>query len=127
VRRLQLLRIVLPATLLLFLALVVIGLNPPPQVHRESGSDEADASRQAREFRFVELDGVTPVLDFDADLVAEAEDGKVHLENISRFVVYRDDRDPLVVSAALGDYEGEAGKRMILFRGEVVIRDPAGR
>lgn len=124
-RRLRLLRILLPATLVLFVALVVIGLNPPPQVHRATGADEADSSRQAREFRFVELSGVTPVLDFDADLVAEAEGGKVHLENISRFVVYRDDRDPLVVSAELGDYEGEAGKRIISFERQVVIRDPA--
>lgn len=124
-RRLRLLRILLPATLLIFVALVVIGLNPPPQVHRETATEESDASRQAREFRFVELSGVTPVLDFDADLVAEGEGGKFHLENVTRFVVYRDDRDPLVVSAELGDYEGEAGKRIIMFRGRVVIRDPA--
>jgi lipopolysaccharide transport protein LptA len=65
------------------------------------------------------------VLDFDADLVAEGEDGKVHLENISRFVIDRANRDPLVVSAELGDYEGEAGERIIVFRRAVVIRDLA--
>ena len=38
-RRLRLLRILLPAALILFVALVVIGLDPPPQVHRATDAE----------------------------------------------------------------------------------------
>ena len=123
-RRLRFLRILLPVALIVFLVLVVYALRPPPQVHRESSAGVEEAGRLAKGFRFVELKGDTAVLDFDADLVAESEDGRVHLENIARFVVDRLEEDPVIVSAALGDYEGEPGQRFMRFTKRVELRDP---
>jgi lipopolysaccharide transport protein LptA len=48
----------------------------------------------------------------------------VHLENIARFVVDRLEEDPVIVSAALGDYEGEPGQRVMRFTKKVQLRDP---
>ena len=88
-RRLRFLRILLPAALVLFLILVVVTLQPPTQVHREPGSVQPDAGRRAEGLRLMQIVGQTLVLDFDADLVEETEDGKVHLENVARFVIDR--------------------------------------
>ena len=124
-RRLLVLRILLPAALVVFLVLIVIALQPPPQVHRDTAGGPGETSRRAREFRFIELRGDRPVLDFDADLVEEGEDGKVHLENIARFVIDRAERDPLIIRARIGDYEGEAGERILRFDREVELSDPS--
>jgi len=110
--------------LIVFVGLVVYALRPPPQVHREPSGGGEESGRLAKGFRFVELKGDTAVLDFDADLVTESEDGRVHLENIARFVVDRLEEDPVIVSAALGDYEGEPGQRFMRFKKKVELRDP---
>jgi lipopolysaccharide transport protein LptA len=126
VRRLKFFRILLPVALLLFLALLFYALRPPTSVHREADDEQDESLRKAEDFRFVELIRDRAVLDFDADLITEGEDGKIHLENIARFVIDRLGSDPLVVSSALGEYEGEAGERIIRFDTEVKIHDPVG-
>ena len=78
-RRLRLLGVLLPAALFLFVALVVFGLVPLTVVQRVAVAVAVVASRQERGFSVVNLRGVRPVLDFDAELVAEGENGKVHL------------------------------------------------
>ncbi len=123
-QRLRLLRILLPAALLIFLAVLLYALRVPTRVHRSAEGEEADSQRRAEGVSFVELDRDTATLEFVADLVREGEDGKVHLENIARFVINRLGKDPLEISSELGDYEGEAGERILRFDKQVIIRDP---
>lgn len=122
-RRLRVLRVLLPATILLFVALVVIALNLPEPVHRESGQ-QGEVSRRAEKIRYIHFEGDEAQLDVVAEVVEELGEGRFHLEDVSRFVLFRPDREPLEVSAEVGDYEGAAGERVFRFQGEVEIRDP---
>jgi lipopolysaccharide transport protein LptA len=124
VRRLNFFRILLPVALLIFLAVLFYALRPPTSVHRDTDEGEEESIRKAEDFRFVELLRDRAVLDFVAEIVEQGEDGKVNLENITRFVIDRLDGHPLEVSSALGEYEGEAGERIIRFEKEVRIYDP---
>jgi lipopolysaccharide transport protein LptA len=124
VRRLRFFRILLPVVLLLFLAVLFYALRVPTNVHRDAEQEQEESLRKAEEFRFVELLRDRAVLDFEADIIKQGEDGKVQLENIARFVIERLKGDPLEVSSALGEYEGEAGERIIRFDTEVRIHDP---
>jgi lipopolysaccharide transport protein LptA len=114
----------LPAALIIFLAVLLYTLRAPTKVHRSADGETADSQRRAEGVSFAELHRDRATLEFVADLVREGEGGKFHLENITRFVINRLGRDPLEVSSELGDYEGKAGARILRFDKQVVIRDP---
>jgi len=126
VRRLRFFRILLPVALLIFLAVLFYALRPRTNVHRDTDEAEDESRRKASDIRIVELLRDRAVLDFEADIIKQGEDGKVNLENIARFVIDRLEGGPLEVSSALGEYEGEAGERIIRFDKEVKIYDPVG-
>ena len=61
------------------------------------------------------------------DLLEQGEEGRLHLEGIRGLEIEREGRGPLIVSAELGEGQGETGSRVWQFEGEVVIRDPEER
>jgi lipopolysaccharide transport protein LptA len=60
----------------------------------------------------------------DADLLQTGEGGSLHLEGVRNLVIEREDRGPLVVSAARADRVGEEGRLVWRFEDHVVFREP---
>jgi len=123
--RIRLLRAVLPAALLVFLAVVFVSLRERPSAHRPPVDIAQSANGRSGEgFELLHLDGDRTALDARAGLVEERPPGGYHLENIERLAVSRADRGPLVVEKArVADVSGPAGERRIHVEGEVVVFD----
>ncbi len=121
--RLRFFRILLPATLILFVVLLALAYRQRPPVHLPPGRD-TDTARSAEQVEHITYTGDERTLEFVADKVEESTAGDVYLEAVRRLVLPREDRGPLIVSADRGEIAGEEGVRMMHFESGVVIRDP---
>jgi lipopolysaccharide transport protein LptA len=117
--------VILPAALLLFIALLVVSLRDRPNVH--GGGLQLDvpvAERTATGVRLKQLDGASQALDFEADVVEPQPDGGFHLEMIRRLAIAREEGGPLIVQARGAEIEGQENSRRIVAHDEVVVTDP---
>jgi lipopolysaccharide transport protein LptA len=124
VRRLRFLRILLPFVLLLFLVLLALQVRTPTRVHHPDAIGDRDAVESAEGVELFQSEEGESVLDLQARLVQSLEDGRLRIEGVQRFLLARDDKEPLVLSAETGDVEGEPGRRIMRFENDVLVRDP---
>jgi lipopolysaccharide transport protein LptA len=123
--RIRILRAMLPAALVVFLALVVVSLRERPSPHILPDAQDLPNGRSGKGFQGQWLRDGKTALDARAGLLEERPGGGYHLENVERLAIARADRDPLLVERARSaDVEGQAGERRIHVRDEVVVHDP---
>jgi lipopolysaccharide export system protein LptA len=123
VRRLKLLRVVLPLLLVAFV--VALGLairSRPPRGVAPAGATQEEGARMEG-FRFSDLVGDTRRLLVEARLGRIDEQGGFTLDDVRRVEVDRQGQTPLVLSAARGKGSGAQGKRVVRLEGGVTIHD----
>ena len=99
-RRLRFFRLLLPVTLALFFVLIVLALRNPPAPHTQVESTVDNGVRQQLiEVNIIEMEGDRLRMDFDAERIAEEDDGHIQLEGIKQLKIERPDRGPVIVRA----------------------------
>ena len=126
-RRLRLLRVLFPIALVVVVAALVVAFRDRPQAHRVSASGTGHIQQRVTGLKAVSVTPEGRTLAFEVDQVQELEEGKYRLEDIERLEVFREGLEPLVVTARLGDVEGEPGQRVMRFRGGVTEARPSRR
>lgn len=126
-RHLRLFRILIPALLLLGVAGLFLSWQRRPAVQAPPVDGGPGDAPRAENVSFIDLVGENRKLSLQADLVQEAEDGRLLIRGIRRLEIEREGRGPLVISAKNGEGVGPQGKRVWQFTEEVVIRDPEQR
>jgi lipopolysaccharide transport protein LptA len=119
--RLRVLRILLPLLLLLLGVLLWRSWEPRSAVHRvPTAVPESDAPR----VEGLSFKDYAEGIEGHARVFEPHDDGSLHLEGIRDLELQREDRGPLLVSAARGDRQGADGARRWYFEEEVVFREP---
>jgi lipopolysaccharide transport protein LptA len=114
----------LPAALIVFLAVLYISLRERPSVHGIPAGDATQTERSATGVRAIQLVGEEQGVEFEAQIVEPRADGGYHLELIDRLAIPREGKGPLVVQAKAADIDGPEQGRKIVAREEVVVTDP---
>jgi lipopolysaccharide transport protein LptA len=114
----------LPAALIVFLAVLYVSLRERPAVHSIPVGDATQTERSATGVRVMQLVGEEQGLEFEAQVVEPRADGGYHLEMIDRLAIPRDGKGPLIVQAKGADIEGPEQGRKIVAHEEVVVTDP---
>lgn len=123
-RRLRFFRVLLPAALIVFLAVLYISLRERPSVHGIPAGDATQTERSATGVRAIQLVGEEQGVEFEAQIVEPRADGGYHLELIDRLAIPREGKGPLIVQAKGADIDGPEQGRKIVAREEVVVTDP---
>jgi lipopolysaccharide transport protein LptA len=123
-RRLRFFRVLLPAALIVFLAVLYISLRERPTVHGIPAGDAFQTERSATGVRAVQLVGEEQGVEFEAQVVEPRADGGYHLEMIDRLAIPREGKGPLVIQAKGADIDGPEQGRKIVVQEEVVVTDP---
>jgi len=118
--RLRFLRVLLPITLVVFLVGLAWMFQKPPTTHRESDPSDSEAKEQVTEVHYMDHKG----LEAAAAVFQLLPDGRTHMEGIKELKLDRPGKQPLIISAVVGDIEGELGQRLMDFSDEVTIHDP---
>jgi len=127
VRRTRLLRLVLPALLVPFVAGVLWQIRSRPALRATPPSERPRVGARAEEVKFTELWGPVRRLSFKARFVQQDERGGLRLEGIEPMEVEREDGPPLLVRAATGSVEGPSGRRRLRLGGGVELLDEGSR
>lgn len=117
--RLRFLRILLPITLIVFLVGLAWMFQKPPTTHREPGPSDSEAKEQVTEVHYMDHKG----LEAAAAVFQVLPDGRTHMEGIKELKLDRAGKQPLIISAVVGDIEGALGQRLMDFSDEVKIHD----
>ena len=123
-RRLRFFRVLLPAALIVFLAILYVSLRERPSVHGIPVGDAMQTERSATGVRAVQLVGGEQGVEFVAQIVEPRADGGYHLEMIDRLAIPREGKGPLVIQAKGAEIEGPEQGRKIVAQEEVVVTDP---
>ena len=119
-RRLRFFRVLLPAALIVFLAVLYISLRERPSVHGIPAGDATQTERSATGVRAIQLVGEEQGVEFEAQIVEPRADGGYHLELIDRLAIPREGKGPLVIQAKGADIDGPEQGRKIVAREEVM-------
>ncbi len=122
--RLKFLRILLPALLLPFIAVLVLTMRERPAPRTPSSGAPAFSGPRAERIELTDLSGGSRRLSVKAKVVQQDEDGRLRLEGIEELVVDREAEPPLILSAERG--ETDASHRLIRLEGGVNVREEEG-
>ncbi len=123
--RLRFLRVLLPLLLVVLGVLLWNNWKPRSSVHRSTVDTAATGPPRAVGLSVKEFsEGSNASFEARADVFEPHDDGTIHLEGIHDLEIPREDRGPLLVSAALADRRGAQGEYRWFFEEEVVFREP---
>jgi lipopolysaccharide transport protein LptA len=115
----------LPLLLLFLGVLLWRSWEPRSDVHREPAEVPEAAGPRAEGLSFKEFGvGSDSTIEGHAEVFEPRDDGSLHLEGIRDLEIQREDRGPLLITAARGDRKGLEGKQRWYFEEEIVVRDP---
>lgn len=122
-RRLRILRILLPVLLAGFVVAIVVAVRsrPPRGIVPSAASTEKGARMEG--FRFTDLIGGRRKLLVQARIGRMEDRGAFRIEGVERVEIDREGDSPLVLTAARGVGSGAQGKRVIRLEGGVTLHD----
>jgi lipopolysaccharide transport protein LptA len=125
VLRLRFFRVLLPLLLLFMGILVWRSWKAPPDAHSAPNRGPENGAPVVQGLSIKEFgEGSTSTFDGQAEVAEPHDDGSLHLEGIRDLELQREDRGPLLVSAARADRTGQQGQWHWSFEEQVVFREP---
>jgi lipopolysaccharide export system protein LptA len=122
-RRLRVLRIVLPVALVGFLIAVALTLKARPPRGPAAADASAGQDNRMEGFRFSDfLEGRRRLL-VQAKVGRVDEQGAFSVEDVQRFELDRESQGPLLMTASRGAGSGAQGKRIVRLEGGVTLKD----
>ncbi len=124
-RRIRLLRILIPIALLAFLVALVLTFKTRPH-GRVAGPDAtAEPGARMEGFRFSDFVGGRRRLLVQARVGRVDDQGAFEVDHVERLEVDREGQDPLLLTATRGAGSGAQGKRIVRLQGGVTLKDAA--
>lgn len=124
-RRIRLLRLLVPALLVPFAGLVFWQIRSRPAARSAPVAERPPAGARVERVEFTELLGGARRLSLKAVTGQVDERGAYRLEGIDPIEVEREGGPPLVLRAGRGAVEGRPGRRKVLLEGGVQLDDQA--
>ena len=122
-RRIRLLRALIPIALLGLVVAIVVAVRGRPQRGFFPAEPSTDLSSRMEGFRFSDLVQGRRRLMVQAKVGRVDDQGAFEVEEVQRVEVDREDQTPLILTAARGGGSGPQGKRTVRLEGGVTIQD----
>ncbi|HZN55415.1 MAG TPA: LptA/OstA family protein [Candidatus Polarisedimenticolaceae bacterium] len=122
-RRVRLLRIVIPILLVAFLVAIGLAFRSRPGRGVVPADSSTELGARAEGFRFSDLVGGRRRLLVQARVGRVDDQGAFQIEDVERVEVDREERTPLVMTAQRGAGAGSQGERIMRLEGGVTLHD----